>query len=96
MIAERIDGVKTKEGKIIIAFETPIDDEFEGKYWDAPRPEFQTAFQAVKWPALEWLELPKDYGETMAVTGIRYTWAEGVMGCVVTMQKQLQKALPGP
>lgn len=99
MEVERIEKIKFLSGegnkKIQLKFVTTNEDEMEIKYRDEPRPEFVPAMQALIPPCLELLELPVDYAAGMHATGISFSWTDGIMGAVVTLQKALLWA-PSP
>ena len=59
----------------------------------APAPEFEAALRAFILPALDLLELDKEYGENLRVVGLSINEEEdGRCGLVVTMLKKLEHA----
>jgi len=90
---QRIRKIKfLKEGKIRLIYDLTNGDELDVKYKDDPRPEFRETMTSLIPPVLELLELPADYDEGMTATGISLSWTEGIMGAVVTLQKEIAGA----
>ena len=92
MTVEEVRKIKFhKDGKIQLDYLLQGGTDASMKYPDVARPEFYAAMKSLIDPALELLEI-RDYEEDIRCTGISFSWTEGVMGAVVTLQKTISGA----
>ena len=82
-----------KDRKIRLVYDRN-GNEADIKFKDLPMSSFYAAMAALIPPALDLLELPIDYDACMTATGISFSNTDGIMGAVVTLQKELVGALP--
>ena len=80
-----------KTGKIQLVYDQN-GDEKDIKFIDIPLSSFPAAMAALIPPALELLEVPADYDDNMTATGISFSDTDGIMGAIVTLQKELAGA----
>ena len=90
---EKVHKIKLlKEEKIQLVYTLVSGQECDIKYRDQARPEFHDAMAELLHPCLDLLELPKLYAARMSTRGLSFSWKDGIMGAVITLQKELQGA----
>ena len=95
MTPEKIMKVKLGGAKIEMKWSCSNGDELEAKFTEEARPELGAAMSGLVGPCLELLELPEWYGDGLRASGLSLSYADGVMGATVTLQKTLKDA-PAP
>ena len=90
----RIKKVGYKKGKTSIAWEKENEkgeyDEFTMTCMQVPKASFFTALSALKPHVMEMCEFPDEYQDNIDVTGVSYSFSNGVMGATITALKTLQ------
>ena len=92
----QIDKVKVKEEKIEISYKKTAQDGAQDEYafrcHDKALPSFYDAMEILALDVCKICELPENYVEGMKVSGVSYSWTNGIMGAVITAQKSLLKS----
>jgi hypothetical protein len=92
----RFQKIKYDKGKVKIEYELRNKakndwDQFSLACSDEPKPEFQTALQALSEDVIRMCELPEDYQKRIMVTGVSFSYGgDGeVMGATIVSQMAL-------
>ena len=95
----RFKKIKIKDHKIYIEYELRNKakndwDQFSLACSDEPKPEFQTALQALSEDVIAMCELPEDYRKRIMVTGVSFSYGgdDEIMGATIISQMALNRS----
>lgn len=87
---------RTKSDKIYIAYEKENDNGDWDKYTlrcaDDPKPEMFEALEELRQDVVQICELQQGTETVLDVTGVSFSYSDGIMGAVITAQKTLMTA----